>query len=100
MPITNWAVSPKDYDMLVQVAERAKRELMGYPDSKRTLIMALINCHAKGCPLDFKGLLEAPVLAFSHDIYGIRNHINNDTGKLQSCFAPRYALSNPATKES
>ena len=90
MPITNWAVSPKDYDLLVQVAERAKHELMGYPDSKRTLIMDLINCHAKGCPLDFKALLEAPALDLSHDIYGIRNHMNRDTGKLEGCFVPRY----------
>ena len=30
---------------------------------------------------------------FSHDITGIRGHINRDTGKLEDFFIPRYALS-------
>ena len=34
------------------------------------LCMNLNAAHSNGCPLDFKGLLEANLSDFSHDIYG------------------------------
>jgi hypothetical protein len=93
--ITNWEITKEDYDLLVLVAVRAKAELTGYPDDRRTLIMDLNACHANGCALDFKGLLAAPLGDFSHDIYGIRKAINRDTGKLtEDVFMPRYAAAN------
>jgi hypothetical protein len=94
MTITNWEISKEDYGFAVQAADRALRELTDYPDDKHTLFMDLNACHANGCPLYFKGLLEAPLLDFSHDICGIREHINRDTGKLEGFFTPRYALAN------
>jgi hypothetical protein len=94
MTITNWDISREDHDLAVQIADRALRELTGYPDNKHTLYMDLNACHSNGCPLYFKGLLEAPMQDFSHDIHGIRDHINRDTGKLEDFFTPRYALAN------
>lgn len=94
MTITNWEISREDHDLVVKIADRALRELRYYPDDKRTLIMDLNACHSNACPLDFKGLLEAPLLDFSHDIYGIRQYINRDTGELKDFFTPRYALAN------
>lgn len=94
MTITNWEISKEEYDLAVQVADRALRELTDYPDDKHTLFMDLNACHANGCPLDFEGLLEAPLQDFSHDIAGIREHIDRSTGKLGDFFTPRYALAN------
>lgn len=95
MPITNWAISNDEFDLLMQVVDRAIRELKGYPDEARTLIMDLSACHSNGCPLYFKGLLDAPMQDFSHDIYGIRHAIDRTTGKLtEDVFMPRFALAN------
>lgn len=88
-----WDITKEDHDLLVQVAERALRKLP-HIDDKRTIVMDLCACHSNGCPLDFKGLLAASMQDFSHDVYGIREHINRDTGKLEDCFLPRYALRN------
>jgi hypothetical protein len=94
MTTISWDISKSDFYLAVEIAERAVRELTDYPDDERTLVMDLNACHANGCPLDFKGLLEAPLQDFSHDICGIRQHINRDTGKLEDFFTPRYALAN------
>jgi hypothetical protein len=96
MPITNWEITREDFALLTQVADRALRELTEYPDDKRTLVMDLNACHSNACPLDFVGLLAASLQDFSHDICGIRTHINRDTGKLDEGgpFMPRYALAN------
>ena len=95
-----WEINREDLDRLLLVADRAMRELNDYPDDQRTLIRDLNACHSNGCPLDFKGLLEATMQDFSHDIYSIRQHINRRTGKLEGCFMPSYALRNrmPSTK--
>jgi hypothetical protein len=90
----DWNISKDDFRLAVEVAERALREFRDYPDDQRTLIMDLNACHSNACPLDFKGLLEADIDDFSHDVYGIRQHINRDTGKLEGFFTPRYALAN------
>jgi hypothetical protein len=94
MPI-NWDITREDMDLLVQVAKRVERDLNLYPDDRRTLVMDLNACHANGFPLDFSGLLAASLTEFSHDIYGIRNAIDRDTGVLdKDIFTPRYALAN------
>jgi hypothetical protein len=98
MTITNWEITEQEHDLLMQVVDRAMRDLTGYPDEPRTLIMDLTACHANGCPLDFAGLLAAPMQDFSHDVYGIRKAINRQTGKLtEDVFTPRYALANQQT---
>lgn len=95
MPITHWEITREDFDLLVLVAQRVLRDLRTYPDNQRTLIMDLNACHANGCPLDFKGLLDAPIQDLSHDIYGIRKAIDRETGKLtEDVFLPRCALAN------
>lgn len=92
--ILEWNTSKDDLQLIYQIADRALRELHQYPDNKLVLSMDLEACHNHGCPLDLKGLLEAPKSDFSHDIHGIREHIIRETGKLGDCFLPRYALSN------
>jgi hypothetical protein len=96
MTVSSWAVTDKDMTTILQIVDRAFNELRDrYPDHRRTLMMDLMACHSNACPLWLKGLLAAPTLDFSHDIGGIREHINRDTGKLDAGkgpFMPRYAL--------
>lgn len=52
----------------------------------------LTICHANGCPLDFAKLAAADEFGLSHDVYGIVNHLERDTGQLRGEFMPRCAL--------
>jgi hypothetical protein len=54
--------------------------------------MDLEACHTCGCPLDLQRPLAADQANLMHDIGGIRRHINRDTGMLQDCFVPRFAM--------
>jgi hypothetical protein len=38
------------------------------------------------CPLDFQKLLDSRDFDLVHDIVGIANHLNHDTGELEDCF--------------
>ena len=42
-------------------------------------------------PLDLEGLLNAEEMDFFHDMFGITNHIDRETGELKDCFLPRHA---------
>lgn len=53
--------------------------------------MDITACHMNGAPLRLNELLAADDLNFSHDVFGIRRHLNRETGKLEDCFSPRYA---------
>ncbi len=54
-------------------------------------LMDLDACHSNGCPLKLGELLQADDFNFAHDVFGICQHINRNTGKLQDCFLPRYS---------
>lgn len=41
-------------------------------------------------PLDLSRLLAADDGEFAHDVFGIRRHLNRDTGQLEDCFVPRH----------
>ena len=53
--------------------------------------MDITVCHANGCPLRLRELLEADDSNFAHDVFGIRRHLNRETGQLEDCFLPRFA---------
>ena len=58
---------------------------------KLNLAMDIAACHLNGCPLDLKKLLTFEDADFFHDINGISEHINRNTGKLENFFLPRCA---------
>lgn len=91
MKMINWTCSKDDMRLIWAIAKRVFRELEGYPDDRVTLDMDLTACHCNGCPLDLQKLLDAPAFDFAHDIYGIRRHINRETGQIEGCFLPRCA---------
>jgi hypothetical protein len=87
----SWKISNKDFNLIVQIAERVESDIPNYPDKRQTMIMDLNACHSNGMPLQLEELLKADIFDFTHDIYGIRRHIDRTTGKLQDSFVPRYA---------
>jgi hypothetical protein len=55
------------------------------------LSLAILATHANGCRLRLAALLAADDLNFLHDVSGIVNNIDTDTGRLLNCFRPRFA---------
>ena len=53
--------------------------------------MDITAAHSNGCPLKLGELLVADDFNFSHDVFGIRRHIDRTTGELGGCFVPRLA---------
>jgi hypothetical protein len=85
----NWKISAEDEILIDSIVARAvnKHEI-----NILELNMDLTACHANGCPLRLKELLEADEFNFWHDIFGIRNRMDRTTGKLSNHFLPRYAV--------
>lgn len=93
--ILNWKVSKEDHDLISQIAVRAREiaRRQGADYSWHDCTMDLTAVHANGHPLDLKGLLEADVYNFTHDVFGIAAHLNHETGQLTNggIFNPRYS---------
>lgn len=53
-------------------------------------VMDIEATHSNGCPLKLEALLEADDFNFSHDVFGIRRHIDRETGRLGNHFLPRF----------
>lgn len=94
MPVS-FNTTPEELALIEQIAERADREIFSkFPEvgqTKMDTIMDLSATIAQGCPLKLEALLAADAFNFTHDITGIRRHINRTTGQLENCFLPRFA---------
>lgn len=87
----SWKTKPEEFDTISAVADRAAN-LAKSADifyDKRMALMDITACHANGNPLDLAALLAADDGTFGHDVFGIRRHINRNTGALEDCFSPR-----------
>ncbi|KKN25371.1 hypothetical protein LCGC14_0885310 [marine sediment metagenome] len=83
-----WSKLLKDeIEAISKIATRAVEE--GFDGSKATLNMDLSACHIV-TPLRLHDLLTAEGSNFLHDIYGITDNIDRETGKMLNCFSPRY----------
>jgi hypothetical protein len=89
--ILNWSISPADYELLNKCIDRFMLAQKTPQWKRGAILMDLNACHSNGCPLDFQRLLEASDFDFLHDMIGIQDHINRETGKLENCFVPRLA---------
>jgi hypothetical protein len=83
----------KDTKLIMQITKRAV-EL--FKANKRQvdfidLNMDITACHLNGRPLKLQAMLIADEFNFMHDILGIRNNINRETGKIENCFLPRFS---------
>ena len=80
--------------LIDQIARRAVEMYAKYNDKPPSLIdmvSDIRSVHLNGCPLDLKILFDASDFKFAHDIFGIRQHLDRQTGKLDRRFLPRCA---------
>lgn len=68
----------------------------GYPmdnEDRTSLLMDLAAANGVNGndPLDFERLLAADDFNFSHDVWGIRAHMDRMTGRLMGHFSPRFS---------
>lgn len=90
----NWDASPGDLDLIEKIADRAAK--CSFYDElnvqKRHIVMDLMATHCNGCKLNLAAMLDGGLLDFAHDLMGILRHLDRDTGGLQDCFVPRFAM--------
>lgn len=89
MPI-NWGKISKQNSLLINHC--VKRIVRRNPEIDATTMTMDLSAVHISCPLDLLGLLGADDFNFAHDMFGIRRHMNRDTGKLENCFLPRCAI--------
>lgn len=81
--------------LIHEIAARAVKLALnlGAGDGVRLIdvMMDIEACISNGCPLRLDDLLAAGDTDFAHDVFGIRRHLNRETGKLENCFSPRFS---------
>jgi hypothetical protein len=91
----SFKVTKSERSKIVAIARRAvsMAEAAGFSYPMLDAEMDITATHANGCHLDLDRLAAADNFNFAHDIYGIRRHLDRETGKLTNCFVPRCHLS-------
>lgn len=87
----SFEVTKAEYELIGKIVKRATEKYPTHGLDKMTLYMDLTATHANGNPLRLKEFLEADDFNFAHDIFGISNHIDRNTGKMTRCFLPRFS---------
>ncbi len=81
--------SQLDCRHIARIASRA--EHMGLNTRDRIDIIMDLEAAHHVCPLNLDALHNASPTDFAHDVRGIINHLNRDTGTIANSFRPRYA---------
>lgn len=100
--MVNFNVSCEDAAVIQEIAGRAVKQmrktltaLNGRVESEMLRVqdwaMDVTAVHANGCPLRLRELALADEFNFAHDVFGIRRHLNRETGRLGRHFVPRFA---------
>ena len=89
----NWNCTKHEYEIIHEIASRARVIALkqGHDIPLRDWLMDIEACHCNGCRLKLSELAQANPFDFTHDVFGIRQHINRSNGQLEDCFLPRYA---------
>jgi hypothetical protein len=97
----NWTASDQDIPLIQKIATRAVRmaEDYGTEYDKLDCVMDITACHLNGTPLKLEALLKADDFNFSHDVFGIRRHMDRETCKLGGFFLPRFTDTDKMSEE-
>jgi hypothetical protein len=88
-----FAATTYESTLIARIVTRAFDELPQLNRYDRmSLTMDLEACHSNGNPLRLDELLKAKPFDFAHDVVGIINNLDRNTGKLGNCFSPRYSM--------
>lgn len=85
--------TPAEREIVKAIMKRAVRA--GIYSKQIDVAMDISAVHAQ-IPLRLDDLLGFDNFNFSHDMVGIRRHLNRETGVLENCFLPRAAKSENA----
>lgn len=88
-------ISPEDRVIVDKIVTKTREMALAYgiDYTVSEISMDLIAAHEVS-PLPLQKLLDTAdtnLSDFSHDVFGIRRHINRTTGELQDAFVPRCA---------
>lgn len=86
------ATNNEDEAMIRKIVARAvelHETLYNATPSRLSLSMDLTIAHNHQ-PLDLTRLYAASDSEFAHDVFGIRRHLDRETGKLPKWFSPRF----------
>lgn len=90
----NLEISTEDCAIIERILDRADKfgahVFTEENCDKQSSEMDLIACHLNGCPLKLQEFLDADDFNFAHDFFGIRHHMNRQTGTLERFFLPRF----------
>lgn len=89
----NWKTTKEENKMINKIVDRffTFEELKNSNIPRTVVMMDLTACHLNGCPLKLEELLNADDFNFIHDVFGIGDNIDRDTGKLKNHFLPRFS---------
>lgn len=90
----------EEIDLITRIALRANAFAAQHNVKYSPIVAALdiAACH-KIVPLRLAELLvDANDSDFAHDVFGIRQHLDRETGRLLNCFSPHYAKRNLGVK--
>lgn len=89
----SFTVSKREREAIVEIARRAKSIALkhGGDYSMMDAEMDVTATHSNGNPLRLFDLMAADDFNFTHDVFGIRRHLNRETGQLEDFFRPRYS---------
>lgn len=90
-----FTASKFETEIISRIANRAVAMAKSFGAKNYTKMRSMMDleaCHCNGCPLDLERLEKFPDFDFSHDVFGIAQHIDVSTGELKDCFVPRCAL--------
>ena len=84
----------REMEIIMEIAKRASQlaASFGHDYSRMDAMMDVEACHSNGCKLKLFDLAQADDANFAHDVFGINRHLNRETGQLEDCFLPRFAL--------
>lgn len=89
----NWNTTPTEAWLILKSVTKAVNlaKENGNDWDLQDTVMDVTACHLNGCPLDLEKLSEFDDFNLSHDVFGIANHMDRETGKLTNHFLPRCA---------
>lgn len=92
--LVNFTATKKEMKIIERIVQRAlyMAEELEMSIDKKHLLMDIEACHCNGTKLDLKKLMSFDNSNFSHDVFGIRKHLDRNTGKLRDGFRPRCAV--------
>lgn len=76
----------KDYQTITAIIKRALKQMLNVEPNKLSMDL---ECAYNDVGMDLNKLLASDTGDFLHDVSGIQNFIDRETGKLTNCFLPR-----------